>query len=483
MASHKQYWKSEAELTNNPVVDQLAQNEFTEKLPVNDFLEQESTLKDSQSTRRDFLKFLGFSTAAATLAACEGPVKKSIPYVIQPDEIVSGVANYYATTIADGYDFASILVKTREGRPIKIENNDRATLFGGANARVQASVLNLYDKNRLQGPEASGSAISWDDLDAAVIARLESAKNTGKKVVVLSGTKASPSYLKAIEALKSKYANVEYHTYDAISSASALDAFELAYGERALADYDLSEADIIVSFDADFLGDWQGGGYSKAYAKNRVPQHGKMSHHVQMESNMTLSGANADKRIPLTTVEQKRALAALYNALNGVSASESSTAISGHINAMAQRLKTAGSRAVVLCGIDDRDAQLITLSINEFLNSDAFDVAKPKYVRSASASVLEDIVTAANKGEIGAILIDGVNPIYSAPDTDVFAAALGQIGFSVTSSFSLTETAAASTFVASASHFLESWGDVEIKKGYYGITQPVIRNLFDTRQF
>ena len=124
MASHKQYWKSEAELTNNPVVDQLAQNEFTEKLPVNDFLEQESTLKDSQSTRRDFLKFLGFSTAAATLAACEGPVKKSIPYVIQPDEIVPGVANYYATTIADGYDFASILVKTREGRPIKIENND-----------------------------------------------------------------------------------------------------------------------------------------------------------------------------------------------------------------------------------------------------------------------------------------------------------------------------------------------------------------------
>jgi molybdopterin-containing oxidoreductase family iron-sulfur binding subunit len=72
MASHKQYWKSEAELTNDPVVEQLAQNEFTETLPVNDFFEQESSLKDSQSSRRDFLKFLGFSTAAATLAACEG---------------------------------------------------------------------------------------------------------------------------------------------------------------------------------------------------------------------------------------------------------------------------------------------------------------------------------------------------------------------------------------------------------------------------
>src|SRR5210317_1335471 len=144
MASHKQYWKSEAELINDPVVEHLAQNEFTETLPVNDFFEQESSLKDSQSSRRDFLKFLGFSTAAATLAACEGPVKKSIPYVIQPDEIVPGVANYYATTIADGYDFASVLVKTREGRPIKIENNDLAS-GGGANARVNASVLDLYD--------------------------------------------------------------------------------------------------------------------------------------------------------------------------------------------------------------------------------------------------------------------------------------------------------------------------------------------------
>ena len=185
MASHKHYWKSEAELTKDPVVQQLAQNEFTESLPVNDFYESDAALKESQSSRRDFLKFLGFSTAAATLAACEGPVKKSIPYVIQPDEIVTGIANYYATTIADGFDFASILVKTREGRPIKIENNDRASRFGGANARVQASVLNLYDRNRLQGPLAGGSDVSWSDLDAAVIARLQSTSSQGQKVVVL----------------------------------------------------------------------------------------------------------------------------------------------------------------------------------------------------------------------------------------------------------------------------------------------------------
>lgn len=483
MASHKHYWKSEAELTNDPVVQQLAQNEFTESLPVNDFYESDATLKESQSSRRDFLKFLGFSTAAATLAACEGPVKKSIPYVIQPDEIVPGIANYYATTIADGFDFASILVKTREGRPIKVENNDRASRFGGANARVQASVLNLYDRNRLQGPLAGGSDVSWSDLDAAVIARLQSTSSQGQKVVVLSGTKASPSYAAAVSQLRSAYPNVEYHTYDAVSASNALDAYEAVYGERALADYNLNEADLIVSFDADFLGDWQGGGYAKGYAKNRVPHHGKMSHHVQLEANMTLSGANADKRIPLSVAEQKRALAALYFALDGRSASESATSIAGHVTSLALRLSVAGSKAVVLCGIDDYDAQLITLAINEKLKSSAFEPSQPKYVASAKANVLDNLINSINKGEVGALIIDGVNPLYSSPKASEFADAMQKVGFVVTSSFAPNETTVASNFVAAASHYLESWADVQIKKGYYAITQPVIRNLFDTRQF
>ncbi|MBT8239202.1 MAG: TAT-variant-translocated molybdopterin oxidoreductase, partial [Croceitalea sp.] len=141
MASNKKYWKSEAELNpNDSIVEALKQNEFSEHIPVDEFLGDKGKLSDSSTNRRDFLKYIGFSTAAASLAACEGPVKKSIPYVVQPDRIVPGVANYYATSIADGFDFASILVKTREGRPIKIENNDRAFVKGGANARVNASV-------------------------------------------------------------------------------------------------------------------------------------------------------------------------------------------------------------------------------------------------------------------------------------------------------------------------------------------------------
>jgi len=121
MASSKKYWKSVEELDeNNPIVAKLRQNEFVEQIPTADFLGNKTDLEQSSTSRRDFLKYLGFTTAAASLAACEGPIVKSIPYVVKPEQITPGTANYYATSVADGYDFANLLVKTREGRPIKI---------------------------------------------------------------------------------------------------------------------------------------------------------------------------------------------------------------------------------------------------------------------------------------------------------------------------------------------------------------------------
>jgi len=124
MSSNKKYWKSVEELNeNSSIVETLRNNEFIEEIPTSDFLSDKDSLASSSTTRRDFLKYVGFTTAAASLAACEGPVHKSIPYVVQPDTIIPGVADFYATTMFDGFDFANLLVKTREGRPIKIENN------------------------------------------------------------------------------------------------------------------------------------------------------------------------------------------------------------------------------------------------------------------------------------------------------------------------------------------------------------------------
>ena len=136
MTKAKKYWKGLAELTNDPAIDSLKQNEFVEKLPVDEFLGDEK-LAESNTSRRDFLKFLGFSTAAATLASCETPVNKAIPYVVKPEEITPGVANWYASTYYDGNDFANILVKTREGRPVFIKGN------GGSNHNLRRSSLNV----------------------------------------------------------------------------------------------------------------------------------------------------------------------------------------------------------------------------------------------------------------------------------------------------------------------------------------------------
>ena len=161
MASNKKYWKSVEELNeNSSIVEKLQKSEFIEDLPTDKFLGDKETLEASDTSRRDFLKYVGFSTAVASLAACEGPVVNSIPYVVKPDDVIPGIADYYASTIADGYDFANILVKVREGRPIKIEPN-KDSMNGATNARVQASVLSLYDNNRLRGPLSKGQETDY----------------------------------------------------------------------------------------------------------------------------------------------------------------------------------------------------------------------------------------------------------------------------------------------------------------------------------
>lgn len=485
MASNKKYWKSEAELNpNDSIVETLRQNEFSEEIPVDEFLGDKESLSASTTNRRDFLKYVGFSTAAATVAACEGPVHKSIPYVVQPDTIVPGVANYYATTIADGFDFASILVKTREGRPIKIENNTDAKVNGSANARVQASVLTLYDSKRVQGPMANGEPIEWKVLDATVRAKLGSLKGSNRQIALLTQTYASPSTEKLIAEFKAEFGdNVNHVTYDAISEDAALNAFSAAYGERALVDYDFEKADVIVSFGADFLGDWQGGGYDGGYAKGRVPKNGKMSKHIHLESNMSLSGANADKRYPMTAAQQKIALAKLYGKLNGTNVGGGTSDVDEAVDKIAAEIRKAGSKAVVVTGLNDVNAQTVVLAINKLLSSEAFDTENPKYVRQGDVAKVNKLVSDMNSGRVGALIIDGVNPVYSLPNAEDFVTGLEKVDVSVSFAFNNDETAQSVGYVAAASHYLESWGDAQLKKGQYSLMQPAIRELFDTRQF
>ncbi|WP_298341503.1 TAT-variant-translocated molybdopterin oxidoreductase [uncultured Algibacter sp.] len=485
MSSNKKYWKSVEELNeNSSIVETLKQNEFVAEIPTDEFLGDKDTLESTSTTRRDFLKYVGFSTAAASLAACEGPVKKSIPYVVQPTEIIPGVANYYATTIANGFDFASVLVKTREGRPIKIENNTMAATNGSANARVNASVLGLYDSLRVQGPKKGDKSISWSDFDSETTSKLTDIAAANKDIVLLTQTFASPSTSKLISEFKEKYGNVRHVVYDAVSESAALDAYQAKYGERALANYDFEKAMTIVSVGADFLGDWQGGGFDSGYSKNRVPDHGKMSRHVQFESNMSLTGANADKRVPLTPSQQKIALAKLHSQIVGGSVSgDLPTHIEDAVKKAASQLKKAGSNGVVVTGINDVNAQTVAIEINEALGSKAFDPKTPIKTRQGNDKAVAQLVADMKAGKVAAIIMSGVNPIYTLANASDFAEGLKKTELSVAFSMKADETSTQAQYIAAAPHYLESWGDVEFKKGHYALMQPTIRPLFDTRQF
>ena len=311
MASNKKYWKSVEELTNNSIVETLSKNEFVEEIPTDEFLGDKNTLENSSTSRRDFLKYIGFTTAAASLAACEGPVRKSIPYVVKPNDYIPGVADWYASSIADGFDFANVLVKTREGRPILIMPNKEAN--SSTSARIQASVLSLYDESlRLKDPSKSGELITWETADVEISEKLNALKEGNKQVVLLTGSMASPSTNKLISEFINVYPNVKHVVYDAVSESGAADAMLEMFGKRALPNYHLEKAKTIVSFGADFLGDFHGG-FEKKFVQGRKPETGTMSYHVQFESNMSLTGANSDKRVVLKPSDQIYALVNLYN--------------------------------------------------------------------------------------------------------------------------------------------------------------------------
>jgi molybdopterin-containing oxidoreductase family iron-sulfur binding subunit len=480
MASNKKYWQSVEELKDSSVVETLSTKEFVEEIPTDEFLGDKSTLEKSSTSRRDFLKYVGFTTAAASLAACEGPVRKSIPYVVKPNDITVGVADWYATSIADGFDFANVLVKTREGRPILIMPNKDAN--GVTNARVQASILSLYDDQlRLKEPTKGGKQISWADADKEIGAQLTKLKDANQPVVLLTGTMASPSTDKIIAEFVAAYPNVKHVVYDAISESGTLDAFEAMYGKRALPNYHFDKAQTIVSFGADFLGDWQGG-FEKGYAASRKPETGHMSHHVQFEANMSLTGANADVRVVTKPSDQVYALINLYNAITGSSLSSKSTPVDADVKKAAAALQKAGSKAVVVAGLNDKNAQMIAMAINKALSSEIMDVANPTYNRQGNDTEVAQLVADMKAGKVVGLITYNVDPVYSLASTTDFSESLKKLSLSVAISEQNNDTANATQFTLPATHFLESWGDVMVTEGHYGLMQPTIQKLFNTQQ-
>ncbi|KIC61692.1 TAT-variant-translocated molybdopterin oxidoreductase [Chryseobacterium taiwanense] len=472
MASNKIQFRSIHELKDPALNGKLALKEFQEEIPVEDFL-GDAEQNGSSTSRRDFLKLLGFSTAAVTLAACEAPVIKTIPYVVKPHDIIPGVPNYYASTYFDGFDFASVLVKTREGRPIKIDPNPAAGDLGKTNARAQASVLSLYDNDKVKQPKFEGKDETFDKVDSFVIQGLEEAKAAGKRIVLLSHSFASPTFKKLFAEFKAKYPTAELVTYDAFPYAAALDAAQEVFGTRALPVYDLKGSELVVAFQADFLGDYNAGSLETSYAAARKPG-ANMLRHVQVESNMSITGANADERVRLKPSAVNKTLVEVYNAIVGGGTSDKTA------SELAKELLAKGSKAVVFAD-GSKGAQVLAHLINQKLGSVAF-TGKANFLKDFDKARFQEFLGWVNAGQVGVLIANNVDPIYSYHKGEDFKKSLTKVPYVIAVADKKNEMYKAAKAVIPVANWLESWGDIEPQTGVYSLMQPTIQKIYKSRQ-
>ncbi|MEY4202593.1 MAG: hypothetical protein RL013_295, partial [Bacteroidota bacterium] len=443
-----------------------------------------------QTNRRDFLKLMGFGLGAATVAAsCEIPVKKAIPYVTKPDEIVPGVANYYASSFVNGGDYCAVLVKTREGRPIKIEGNSLSGVTkGGTSARAQASVLSLYDNRRIQfaGRVKDGQVekTDWSKLDAEVKEKLAA----GGNIRVITNTILSPTSKRALGEFLAKYPTASAVTYDPVSASALVAANEQCFGIAAVPDYRFDTAEVIVSFGADFLGTWISPvEYARAYSANRKvsgKKGTKMSRHYQVETHMSLTGSNADNRVQVRPSEMGAAIVALYNALTGSSGGPKlNDKAAAAVRKIASDLQSARGKSLVVCGSNNVAEQIIVNKINDILgnlnNTVAFNAVSNQ--RQGDDRKMEALIAEMNNGQVATAIVWGANPAYDYPGA-AFKAAFAKVATRISLNTALDETTLLCTHAAPTHHALESWGDAEPKQGHISIIQPTIAPLFSTRQ-
>jgi MoCo/4Fe-4S cofactor protein with predicted Tat translocation signal len=483
--SDKKYWTSFAALNNKEKLQKLTEDEFGEELPFED-LDGKGVL-DTKTPRRDFLKYLGFSTAAATLAAsCKTPVRKAIPFVNRPENTTPGVARYFASTYVQDGDVLPIVVKVREGRPIKIEGNTLCSFTkGGTSPRAQASVLDLYDMHRLPHPKRrSGNGFaevpSFEQIDGQVTGALAASG----PVVLLTSTINSPSTKQVITDFLSRFPGSRHVQYDAVSYSALIQA----NGGR-IPSYEFDKAKVIVSLGADFLGTWLSPvEFARQYSTGRKidEKNPQMSKHYQFESFLSMTGACADERFTHRPSEIGQVVSALYAALAGGTAPNITNAtLRNAITAVANDLKANSGAAVVVSDSNDVNVQTVVRSINSAIGAfgSTINTGVTLNYRQGLDADMVNLVEAMNNGQVGSLLVYGANPAYDYFDAEKFKAALKKVKLTVSFNEKMDETTELCQYLIPAHHYLESWGDAEPKTGYISFIQPTIFPLFKTRAF
>jgi molybdopterin-containing oxidoreductase family iron-sulfur binding subunit len=517
------YWigpdELEASYWDSPEVREKRGQEFYEK-PV----EQISMIDRADSkgmARRDFLTIMGASMAMASLSCARRPVHKIIPYVTKPEEVTPGVPNWYASTSRDCGHGCGILVKNREGRPIKLEGNpDHPVNRGALCARGQASLLSLYDPERLQkplsrtGPGSDAREISWADADAAIQAKL---KGGSAKVRVLSKPIRSDSTRKLLSDFLGSFSNAELVEFEPLAYEEIADAQKASYGTALIPRYRFDKADVILSLGADFLGNWVSPVENAAdWARNRKIDSSKkeMSKLFCFEPTMTVTGANADERYPVRPGDELKVALAVAHELILVQKKSRfagdgaiSSLLSGYTPAavgqeigiepkkfseIAEALAAAPGKSLVVGGsLASRSETALALQLainllNSALDNDGETVdgtAAYQAAPGSTASFLK-LLTDLQSGSVDILILYRSNPAYWFAGGNVpVIEALQKAPLVISVSDREDESARLSHFVLPDHHYLENWGDYTPRKGTLSLQQPALSPLFSTRSF
>jgi molybdopterin-containing oxidoreductase family iron-sulfur binding subunit len=440
------------------------------------------------ASRRDFLSLMGFTLGAAGVSACRAPVQNAIPMPTAA-EAVPGVSSWYATTCGGCSSACSLLVKQRDGRPIKIEGNAQSALFGGGVcATGQATVLSLYDDGRLPGPRWQGRPARWSEIDERVATHLAEAERDRRPVVLLSGTITSPSTRALVAEFGARFPGFRHVTYDAVSASALRVANGQCFGKAVVPHYRFDRAKVIVGLEADFLGTWLSPvEFSRAYREGRGAEEAR-SLHVQCESGLSVTGSNADLRVAVPP----SALGAVASALLGRIASRAgaSEVAPSHdpidprtLDRVADALWSHRGQSLVVSARNDVALQTVVNALNAALGNigKTIELSRPSLQRQGDDPAVAALIDDLASGAVHTLILYGVNPAYDHPQRARFLEGLARVALSISFADRADETGAHVHALCPDHHFLEAWGDAEPVESHLGLAQPTIAPLRDTR--
>jgi len=478
-------WRSLEEWENSPTFRAFVETEFPE------------LRKASAPTRRQFLKVMGASLALGGLTACRWPREAILPHSRRPPGRTPGTPVFYATTRELGGVGSGVVVKSYDGRPIKVEGNDLHPLSHGAtDAFAQASILDMYDPDRSRTPvqRSGGRAVesTWEKFAAHAFESGTSLGGSGGAGLrVLSEASSSRVLADARTHLLAKFPGAKWYEYEPVSRDNEREGTRLAFGAPHRTNLRLDHADVIVSFDDDFLlGHPASVRYTRDFAAGRTGAHGRMSRLYVFEGALSLTGSNADVRFAVRPSALPRRLAQLAAALaaEGVAIGgglPGGAEVSEAMREVAKDIAARPDRAVITVGPRlAPEAHLLAAAINAALGAGGKTVeyfAEPDADRPSHLAAIDALAAEMRQGGVQTLVILGGNPAFDAPAELGFADLLAKVPDSVHLSLYENETSALCNWHVNRAHFLEEWGDARSWDGTVSLVQPLIEPMFGGR--